>query len=91
LYRALDYPEPHFLHVPLAVDEGGVRLAKRRGAVGLGPLRASGLAPATVVTALAASAGLARLGNDWDASELLARFDPASLQLEPSMIAVDHQ
>lgn len=88
LYRALGYPVPRFLHLPLAVDERGERLAKRQGAVGLDPLRSSGLTPAQVVGALAASAGLVPAGTALNVHDLLAAFDPARLTREPSIIAL---
>lgn len=86
LYRALGYPVPRFLHVPLAVDERGERLAKRHGAVGIGLLREAEQTPMQVVGRLAASAGLAPNGTELTAHELLDRFDPALLRREPSRI-----
>ena len=86
LYHALGYPVPRFLHLPLAVDERGERLAKRHGAVGVGPPRAAGISPARVVGALAASAGLVPPGAEVTAPELLDRFDPSRLTREPSRI-----
>ena len=86
LYRALGYTVPRFLHVPLAVDTTGERLAKRHGAVGLGPLRAQGYTPAIVTGALAASAGLVPPGARLTPRELLEIFDPAQLSRAPSAI-----
>jgi glutamyl-tRNA synthetase len=88
LYRALVYPVPRFLHVPLALDERGERLAKRQGAVGLAPLREAGRTPDDVVGALAASAGLVPSGTRLTTRDLLAVFDPARLTREPSAIAL---
>jgi glutamyl-tRNA synthetase len=88
LYHAFGYAVPHFLHVPLAVDASGERLAKRHGAVGLGPLRESGLPSTCVVGALAASVGLVPPGTDLTARELLTVFDPLRLAREPSPIAL---
>jgi glutamyl-tRNA synthetase len=88
LYHAFGYAVPRFLHVPLALDADGARLAKRQGAAGLAPLRAAGITPARVVGALAASVGLAEPGSAPTASELCARFDPARLIREPSVIAL---
>jgi glutamyl-tRNA synthetase len=90
LYQAFGYTVPRFLHVPLAVDASGERLAKRHGAAGLGPLRASGLPPAYVVGALAASVGLVPPGTALTARELLTVFDPRRLAREPSPIALPH-
>jgi glutamyl-tRNA synthetase len=88
LYHAFGYTVPRFLHVPLAVDASGERLAKRHGAVGLGPLRASGLPPEYVVGALAASVGLVPPGTALTARELLTVFDPLRLAREPAPIAL---
>lgn len=88
LYRALGYPEPRFLHLPLVVDAGGARLAKRQGAVGLAPSQQQGYTPARVVGALAASAGLAPPGTLTTAHELLASFAPAKLKKEPARISL---
>jgi len=86
LYRLLGYPVPRYLHVPLAVDESGARLAKRHGAAGLASIRDAGIAPARVAGALAASAGLVPPGTDATPRELLAAFDPARIAREPSVI-----
>jgi len=91
LYRAfqpLGYNMPRFLHVPLAVDAAGERLAKRHGAAGLGPLREQGIAPARVAGALAASAGLVPPGTTLTPRELLGVFDPALLSRAPSIIGL---
>ncbi len=86
LYRALGYPTPRFLHVPLAVDAAGQRLAKRHGAVGLGPLREAGYTPARAVGLLASSAGLVPAGTEISAQGLCAIFNPTQLRREASSI-----
>jgi len=86
LYRALGYTVPRFLHLPLAVDAAGARLAKRHGAVELGPWRERGYTPAIVAGALAASAGLVPPGARLTPRELLEIFDPAKLSRAPSVI-----
>jgi glutamyl-tRNA synthetase len=88
LYHAFGYAVPRFLHVPLAIDRNGERLAKRHGAVGLEPLRASGLSHERVVSALAASVGLVPPGTALTTRELLTVFDPLRLAREPSPIAL---
>jgi len=80
---------PRFLHVPLAVDVQGERLAKRHGAVGVGPLRERGMAPEAVVGALAASSGLVPAETVLSARDLLDRFDPASISHVPAPILLD--
>lgn len=86
-----DYREtiPRFLHVPLVVDARGERLAKRDGAVGVGPLRERGIAPEVVVGALAASSGLVPAGIALTARDLRDRFDPALLSRVPAPILLD--
>jgi len=86
LYQSLGYGVPRFLHVPLAVAAAGERLAKRHGAVGLGPLREQGIPPARVAGALAASAGLLPPGMALTLRALLDVFDPALLSRAPSII-----
>jgi len=58
LYRWLDAEVPLFAHTPLRRDEGGERLAKRRGSPSLGQLREDGEDPALLVGALAHDLGI---------------------------------
>ena len=88
LYRALGFPAPRFLHVPLALDTLGDRLAKRSGAAGLAGPRAAGATPEQVVGALAASAGLLPPGAAISTADLLASFDPARITHLPSVICL---
>jgi len=74
LARLLDYPEPTYAHVPLALNAEGKRLAKRDGAVTLAELG--------VQAAWALIAGsLGRPGTNL--AELLDGFDPARLPRGP--------
>jgi glutamyl-tRNA synthetase len=59
LYGALGVPAPRFAHVPLVLDPGGERLAKRTRPPTVASLREAGADPREVVGRLAASAGLA--------------------------------
>ncbi len=80
LYAALGYQIPrHFAHVPLAVDEDGVRMAKRHDSVGLDAMRAEGARPERVLGALAASCGLWPHGAPATLDQLLATFDPTRI------------
>ncbi|HEY7782745.1 MAG TPA: tRNA glutamyl-Q(34) synthetase GluQRS [Ktedonobacterales bacterium] len=89
LYDALGYPRPtEYAHVPLALDAGGERLAKREAAAGLDALRARSLSASKVTGALAASCGLWPPAVPATPRALLATFDPAHLRAEPSHIAV---
>jgi glutamyl-tRNA synthetase len=80
LFEALGFGVPRFGHVPLVVDAQGVRLAKRERAVGVGALRAAGVAVEHVVSALAASCGLCEPGEALSVCDLLASFAPERLQ-----------
>jgi len=75
----LNIPVPEYAHVPLVLNAGGARLAKRDGAVTLADLAAAGVTADRVRDLLLASLGLppGPLGN------ALAAFDPASLPREP--------
>lgn len=67
---------PKYVHVPLAVNIAGQRLAKRDGAVTLAELREQGV---DVFGLIAGSLGL----DGSTPAELLTTFDPASLPTEP--------
>jgi glutamyl-tRNA synthetase len=71
LHRALGQAVPRFAHVPLLLDEGGERLAKRTRPVSLASLRDGGTRASEVVARLAASAGLWPAGRPTSARELL--------------------
>lgn len=58
LYRWLDAEVPLFAHTPLRRDEGGERLAKRRGSPSLAQLREEGEDPALLVGTLAHDLGI---------------------------------
>ena len=83
LARLLGLPIVEYAHVPLALNRHGDRLAKRDGAVTLTDLSALGVSPAQVLALLAASLGLAALGEHVELEQLLGRFDPARLPREP--------
>ena len=84
LYEALGREAPAFAHLPLLVDEGGRRLAKRRGSLTLKGLRDVGVRPERVVGLLAHGLGLtARLG-EVAASELVADFELARIPRAPA-------
>ena len=73
-------------HVPLVLGADGARLAKRHGAVTLADRAAAGQTPLQVRAELAASVGLAEPGEQPSLAELLARFDPAGLPREPTVL-----
>jgi len=86
LQRALDLPHPRWFHVPLVLDQHGERLAKRRGDLALGALRAAGVDPRRLVAWAARSAGL-ECPEPLAARELLASFDLAALPRQPVRFA----
>lgn len=79
LFNLLGYPVPDFLHVPLLVDESGVRLSKRHGSLELAALRESGARPEVIVGYLAWWAGLRETPAPVRPAELVAGFDPTRL------------
>lgn len=83
LQQLLNLSTPEYAHVPLVLGPSGARLAKRDGAVTLADLQARGVDPAAVRSRLAASLGLAALGEDVSMSALLQRFDASRLPHEP--------
>jgi len=83
----LGYRIPEYAHVPMVVNEKGIRLSKRDGAVTLAQLAELGWDAARVVGLLATSLGLARPGEAVTAAGLLTRFDPAALPVEPWIFA----
>jgi glutamyl-tRNA synthetase len=87
LYDALGYARPHeYVHVPLAVDASGARLAKRDQSAGAGELRRQEIAPQVVVGALAASCGLWPAGEPAMPEDLLRDFSLARLTPDPTPV-----
>jgi glutamyl-tRNA synthetase len=85
LARLLGLPEPAHAHVPLVLGPDGARLAKRHGAVTLADRAALGEPAADVVAWMAASAGLAEPRERVTAVDLVDRFEPSRLPLEPTV------
>lgn len=79
LSSLLSLPVPRYAHVPLALNADGKRLAKRDGAVTLADQRALGRTADEVRGILAASLGLAEIGDKPPLDELLRSFDPVAL------------
>ncbi len=87
LYDALGYTAPReFAHVPLALDNGGERLAKRDASAGVAALRAAGVRRERVLGALAASCGLWEAGRPATLAELSGAFAPGHIDSRPSTI-----
>jgi glutamyl-tRNA synthetase len=85
LSRLLELPSPRYAHAPLVLGPDGRRLAKRHGAVTLADRNALGESPREVLAWMACSLGLAEPGERTAPDDLLARFDPARLRLEPTV------
>lgn len=79
LLQTLGYPLPTYAHVPLLTDAAGAKLSKRDRALGLGPARAAGTAPAAIVGELAAGAGIWPSGVPISARALLAATNDINL------------
>ncbi|MFL6032391.1 MAG: glutamate--tRNA ligase family protein, partial [Rubrobacteraceae bacterium] len=85
LHRVLGLPSPGYAHVPLVLVPDGRRLAKRHGAVTLADREALGESPREVLAWMARSLGLAAAGESPAPADLIARFDPARLPLDPTV------
>ena len=83
----LGLPAPRYAHVPLALNAGGQRLAKRDGAVTMSDLTALGRRPADVLSTIAVSLRLARPAELVSTAQLLDRFDPLLLPREPWIVS----
>jgi glutamyl-tRNA synthetase len=72
LYRALSLKVPDFAHVPLLIEPGGHRLAKREGVFAIAELRAAKVPPERVIGLLASWSGLG--SEEAPAAEWVDRF-----------------
>ena len=88
LYRALDLTPPRYVHVPVVLDAGGERMAKRRDSTRLAALREAGIPAARVVGMLAGSCGWAMPGEEVLPAQLVRRFDLAKLPRQPVQLPV---
>ena len=83
LATRLGYAVPEYAHVPMVLNQSGVRLSKRDGAITLEQLAEHGCGAETVVSLMAESLDLAAHGETVTTSQLLDRFDPAALPRAP--------
>ncbi len=83
LQDLLGLPRPQWAHVPLVLATDGDRLAKRHGSVTLAERLALGDPPRRVLATLARSLGLEVPEAEISAEDLIDRFDPATLSLDP--------
>lgn len=79
----LGLPAPTYAHVPLALNPEGRRLAKRDGAVTLADQAALGHGPQDVLGMLARSLHMADDDENVTLPQLLDRWDPKALSLDP--------
>ncbi len=83
LYRALGFPEPRWIHVPLVLGADGRRLAKRHGDTRLSQYRRRGIRSAEMLGFLAHSAGLLDEPRDLSAEDLLDFYDLTQVHSRP--------
>lgn len=86
LYQTLGLQPPTFGHVPLAVDPGGRRLAKRDGSLKLATLREAGVDPRRLVGALLQSCGWSDSVQPAWPREWIGRVDLGRLRPEPWVV-----
>lgn len=89
VFQALGAAPPRYAHVPLLLDAGGERLAKRHGALSLRALRQAGVQAEAVVGLLAWLAGLRETPRPCPAAELVDRFAWQALPRESVRLPAD--
>jgi glutamyl-tRNA synthetase len=82
LYAALGFSPPTFCHVPLVVDDAGVRLAKRTAGLSLRELREQGVDPRRIVQWVAGGLGMG-VPELVTPRELVPAFDLARMPRTP--------
>lgn len=92
LYRAFNAQPPSHAHVPLLVDENGMKLSKRHHSLELAALRQQGIRPEAVIGHLAHLSGLADSPRPIRAAELVDGFDFSCLRRGPLVVSegVEH-
>lgn len=83
IYRALSYPIPDFLHVPLVLGPDGARLSKRHQATAIADYRAAGWSPEEVIGLLACSLGLTGDERPISAAALADEFSLDRVSTDP--------
>lgn len=94
LAQLLGLAQPHYAHVPLALNTEGKRLAKRDGAVTLPQLREAGVEIPTILGWIAASIPAYNVDGSAhsadvpvpNAAAILERFEPARMATEPWIV-----
>ena len=85
VHQLLGLAAPEYLHVPLVHGPDGERLAKRHGAITLRDQLRAGRTVGEVLGRLAGSIGCASEGESVAAAQVLERFDPGRLRIEPTL------
>jgi glutamyl-tRNA synthetase len=85
LQQALDLESPRWLHVPLVVDAGGRRLAKRADDLSLAALREGGTDPRAIVAWVARHSGL-EVEARVSARECLTEFTLEQVPAQPVVL-----
>ncbi|GAA4742451.1 tRNA glutamyl-Q(34) synthetase GluQRS [Gordonia alkaliphila] len=83
LAQRLGHAVPEYAHVPMVLNDKGIRLSKRDGAITLAQLAELGYDAPRVVSMMATSLGMAAPDEPVTARELLRRFDPEALPRTP--------
>jgi glutamyl-tRNA synthetase len=86
LFHRLGRPVPTFGHVPLAVDAGGRRLAKRAGSLKLSALRAAGVDPRRLAGSLIHSCGWSEADVPMTPTEAIDHCEPDRLRTGPWVV-----
>ncbi|MGL4306804.1 MAG: tRNA glutamyl-Q(34) synthetase GluQRS [Mycobacteriaceae bacterium] len=90
LATLLGYSAPTYVHVPLALNNTGDRLAKRDGSVTLSDLAAQGCSAQEALGLMAVSLNLASPSEKVSMSTLLERFNPHQLPQHPWYFLADN-
>ncbi len=91
LYRALDLPEPRFVHLGVILGLDGKKLSKRHGAASVADYRREGYLPEALVNYLALLGWTHPSGKEdfADLDELAREWDPSRLGASPSTFDPD--
>ncbi|HKO94894.1 MAG TPA: tRNA glutamyl-Q(34) synthetase GluQRS [Polyangiaceae bacterium] len=84
--RALGLPEPRWCHVPLVLDAGGRRLAKRADDLSLETIREAGVDVRALIAWVGRSAGF-DVPDRLTARELCTRYDRTQLSQAPVILS----
>jgi glutamyl-tRNA synthetase len=88
LQAALSLPRPNWIHVPLVLDPGGGRLAKRSDSLSISAIRSAGVDPRQLVRWLSQSCGLGDLGAVTP-GEALPHYALSKIPLNPCVLPID--